>query len=75
VPGLDVHDLIGAARSHISRSLTPATVVDELSSTFSHHYPDVMDMQISYMEDHWARALANDTILHMLTMTFNRRRY
>jgi hypothetical protein len=61
VPGLDAHELVGVAKSHISSSLTPGTVVDELSSTFSHNYSDIMDMQISYMENHWVGALASDT--------------
>jgi hypothetical protein len=44
MPGLGAQDIVVAAKSHIMGSLTPANVVDEVTSTFAQRYPDIVGL-------------------------------
>lgn len=55
--GIDLPELMDAAAEHIKLSLTPDTVAEEVSSTFSAAYPYIRAAQAEYLEAHYVRQL------------------
>lgn len=50
---LQIHNLKKRAKEHIAKSLTVQNIVWEAFSSFASHYPEVRQMELSFLLSHW----------------------
>lgn len=67
---LGIPDLKAAAGQVIKESLTPATVVYELGSPFTSLFPDILQTQEEYAENHWAEVCRTASFDELLDSVF-----